>query len=210
MCPLIATVRSPLRPRRWTDRSRSLYSEYAKVEQQWDSSIRQQALRYRFFYNVVHAVGHQCPNMRDDVKLVQYLLKAFYENAPDTSKPNGIMAVDGLCGPTNRGGINRFEMDMTGPGQVAFDGRIDRVRDQSMTSSVSQTYYALVLLNRWTIKFNPGAWICSQEWSILRTRQTCLRHRGTSSIQSPRIAKTNCLDGKDLGAQCQEWTVRRR
>lgn len=111
------------------------------------------------FYNVVHAVGQKCPNMRDDVKLVQYLLKAFYEKAPDTSKPNGVMTVDGLCGPTTRGWINRFEMDMTGSGQVALDGRIDRVRDHSATSSISQTYYALVLLNRWTIKFNPGAWI---------------------------------------------------
>lgn len=34
------------------------------------------------FYNVVHAVGVNCPNPWDDTKLVQHLLKIFYDAYP--------------------------------------------------------------------------------------------------------------------------------
>lgn len=37
------------------------------------------------FYNVVHAVGKNCPNMGEDVKLVQYLLKILYDKFPPPS-----------------------------------------------------------------------------------------------------------------------------
>ena len=58
------------------------------------------------FYNVVHAVGVQCPNARDDVKLVQYLLTAFYDKALASSgvysRPKGNMTVDGVCRPVTK------------------------------------------------------------------------------------------------------------
>jgi len=111
------------------------------------------------FYNVVHAVGANCPNARDDVKLVQYLLKAFYKNAPDLSEPDGSMTVDGQCGPITQRWIDQFQIDMSrGSGQVAIDGRMDRVRNHSVTGSISSTYYSLILLNRWTRTYAPMEW----------------------------------------------------
>jgi len=112
------------------------------------------------FYNVVHAVGSACPNLGNDVRLIQYLLKAFYEKAPDLKSPGGAMTVDGFCGPTTQAWINRFQMDMNRySGIVAQDGRMDRVRNNSVTSSISRTVYSLALLNRWTAASNPSAWI---------------------------------------------------
>lgn len=51
------------------------------------------------FYNGTHAVGKDCPNHLDDVKLVQILLREIYKN-PRLTAPKGVMKVDGICGPT--------------------------------------------------------------------------------------------------------------
>lgn len=39
-----------------------------------------------YYYNVVQAVGAESPNLRDDVMLVQYLLKVWYEKAEPRRK----------------------------------------------------------------------------------------------------------------------------
>ena len=62
------------------------------------------------FYNVVHAVGKNCPNMSDDVKLIQYLLKAVYAKAPK-SKPAGDIQVTGSCDSITMNWILKFQMD---------------------------------------------------------------------------------------------------
>lgn len=117
------------------------------------------------FYNVVHAVGKQCPNFGDDVKLVQYLLIAFYDRAysqsPVYSKPNGQMTVDGLCGPVTLNWILKFQRDVNTryPGTVAADSRVDRVRNKNLIGSITNTIYTLAVLNKFVQKINPEAFV---------------------------------------------------
>jgi hypothetical protein len=119
------------------------------------------------FYNVIHAVGKQCPNVRDDVKLVQYLLMSFYERALPVSaiytKPKGDMKVDGICGPVTLNWILKFQLDVNQrhPGTVAADNRVDRVRNKDLVGEISGTVYTLAVLNRFTLKVNPEAWVAT-------------------------------------------------
>lgn len=112
------------------------------------------------FYNVVHAVGKNCPNLRDDVKLVQYLLKIYYEKAGAESRPNGTMTVDGVCGPITRNWILKFQLDCNYeyPGEILVDGRVDRIRNKSLKGSISKTFYTLSFLNSSAANYNPEGW----------------------------------------------------
>lgn len=114
----------------------------------------------KIFYNVVHAVGKNCPNMSDDVKLVQYLLKIYYEQASPDCRPNGTMTVDGVCGPITRNWILKFQFDCSAdyPGEVLVDGRIDRIRNQSLYGSISKTIYTLSFLNSSAANYDPKGW----------------------------------------------------
>ena len=115
------------------------------------------------FYNVVHAVGKQCPNVRDDVKLVQYLLIAFYDKAISSSsiytRPKGDMKVDGICGPVTLNWILKFQLDVNQrhPGTVVADNRMDRVRNRNLKGSFTGKAYSLAVLNRFVAKINPEA-----------------------------------------------------
>lgn len=117
------------------------------------------------FYNVVHAVGVNCPNARDDVKLVQYLLIAFYDKALPYSgvytKPKGDMKVDGVCGPVTNNWILKFQLDVNTryPGTLAADNRVDRVRNKDLKGSFTGMAYTLALLNKFVSKINPEAFI---------------------------------------------------
>ncbi len=117
------------------------------------------------FYNVVHAVGKQCPNVRNDVKLVQYLLIAFYDKALASSsvytRPNGTMSVDGVCGPVTNNWILKFQLDVNKrhPGTVAADNRADRVRDKNLQGSITGTVYTLAVLNKFVRAINPAAFV---------------------------------------------------
>ncbi len=109
------------------------------------------------FYNVVHAVGKNCPNLSDDVKLVQYLLKIFYDKYPAEYRPNGNMTVDGVCGAVTRNWILKFQLDCSAdyPGRILVDGRVDRMRDQKMKGAISNTHYTLGFLNTNAAHYNP-------------------------------------------------------
>jgi hypothetical protein len=115
--------------------------------------------RLPVFYNVVHAVGKNCPNIRDDVKLVQYLLKILYEKM-SASKPNGEMKVDGFCGPVTMNWILQFQLDVSrdNPGIIAVDNRVDRIRNKNFVGSISKTQYTLGILNHNSKKLNPEGW----------------------------------------------------
>ena len=119
------------------------------------------------FYNVVHAVGKGCPNMRDDVKLVQYLLIAFYDKALSASsvytKPKGDLSVTGNCDAVTLNWILKFQLDVNTryPGTVLADDRVDRVRNKNLTGSISGTVYTLAVLNRFTLKVNPDAYLAT-------------------------------------------------
>ncbi len=113
------------------------------------------------FYNVVHAVGRQCPNLRDDVKLIQYLLLAFYDKgapAKGWKRPPGELTVTGFCGPTTMNWILDFQMNVRKiKGKVAIDGRIDRVRNKNLIGSITGTYYTLAFLNKGVAAHNREA-----------------------------------------------------
>lgn len=112
------------------------------------------------FYNVVHAVGNNCPNLPDDVKLVQYLLKIYFEKFPSECRPNGNITVDGVCGPITRNWILKFQLDCSYeyPGEILVDGRVDRIRNQSLKGAISKTYYTLSFLNSSAAHYNPEGW----------------------------------------------------
>lgn len=115
------------------------------------------------FYNVVHAVGKQCPNMRDDVKLVQYLLISFYDKALASSsvytKPNGDLKVTGNCDAVTLNWILKFQTDVNKryPGTVLADDRVDRALSKNLTGSISKTIYTIAVLNRFVLAINPDA-----------------------------------------------------
>lgn len=118
------------------------------------------------FYNVVHAVGVNCPNHRDDVKLVQYLLIAFYDKALARSsvytRPKGDMKVDGVCGQVTNNWILKFQLDVNTryPNTLAVDNRVDRIRNkENFVGSISGTVYTLATLNKFVMKVNPEAFV---------------------------------------------------
>ncbi|HLA94410.1 MAG TPA: hypothetical protein VK612_01730 [Pyrinomonadaceae bacterium] len=116
------------------------------------------------FYNVIHAVGANCPNARDDVKLIQYMLMAFYDRAVTSglTRPSGDIAVTGYCGPATMNWILSFQRDYGKghPGEIMVDNRVDRIRDKSsFMGSISKTYYTLAVLNASVKKQNPEAFV---------------------------------------------------
>jgi hypothetical protein len=101
-------------------------------------------------YNIEQAVGANGVNDPGDVKLVQYLLRAHY------GVRAGSLAMDGWGGPSTNAWIKAFQEDMAAEGNnVLVDGRFDRAF--GTTSSVSQTVYAMVLLNLSVARNNPAA-----------------------------------------------------
>jgi len=110
------------------------------------------------FYNVVRAVGKDCPNKHDDVKLVQVLLQMFYTGSGLTM-PKGQMVADGICGPITRNWILKFQLDMRARAiNLLTDQRIDRVRNHQATSLISHSKYGLVALNEAAATIDPSRW----------------------------------------------------
>lgn len=116
------------------------------------------------FYNVVHAVGKNCPNLHDDVMLVQHLLKKFYDQADGKDgwkKPPGEMKVTGTCGQTTLNWIIHFQRDVykKHPGKIALDNRVDRVRGNAWGSMPHGIVYTLPWLNHLVAIHDPIAFI---------------------------------------------------
>jgi hypothetical protein len=109
-------------------------------------------------YNVIHAVGVNCPNKRDDVMMVQYLLLNFYKNVqPKEATPKGNMTVDGICGGITKNWIKKFQTDlMLRNLSIYADGRVDRIRNTaSLTGSISNTIYTLAWLDWYVAQIAP-------------------------------------------------------
>jgi hypothetical protein len=112
------------------------------------------------YYNIHQAVGKNCPNKPDDVKLVQYLLRIFYDTFPPAVRPKGEMRMppDGICGPITLHWIYKFQWDCNKqhPGKVMLDNIMDPIRQgQHWKGSISGTYYTLYLLNYNAQKRDP-------------------------------------------------------
>jgi len=102
------------------------------------------------FYNVSMGVGPNAHNRRDDVLLVQYMLKRVYEKPSypkiQLTKQQGPMIVDGICGPITARWIRHFQDDLRNAGaKVLADGRIDKAL--AGMASISGTEYTIHLLN---------------------------------------------------------------
>lgn len=100
------------------------------------------------------------PNQRDDVMLVQYLLKRVHQQGQNCNPPlkSGVgdphspttLKIDGIYGPKTQGAIEQFQLEMRRNGRsIATDGCVDSERGDSATSSVSQTGYTISWLNKY-------------------------------------------------------------
>ena len=96
------------------------------------------------------------PNKRDDVMLVQYLLKRVYQNGHNVQPPlnqgSGAAAlkIDGYHGPKTQRAIEQFQLEMRRNGRnIATDGCVDTELGDSATSSISQTGYTISWLNKY-------------------------------------------------------------
>jgi hypothetical protein len=100
-----------------------------------------------FFYNVTMAVGPHgtAPNRRDDVMLVQYLMKVLVRVGlwvpPTLSKP---FPADGRMGPDTAAWIQDYQLMKHRV--IVQDGRIDRAL--GVNASITHTRYTIVFLNR--------------------------------------------------------------
>lgn len=102
------------------------------------------------FYNVEKAVGVSSPNEREDVRMVQYMIKSLYREAAAD------LVVDGWIGPTTVKWIHNFQTKVKSlGGSIAVDSRVDRALGAQ--SSVSKTTYTIVHLNVFLMKGNPAA-----------------------------------------------------
>ena len=105
--------------------------------------------------------SYPCPNLPDDTRLVQYLLKSFYDALPSLTKPKGEMKVDGICGPITNNWILRFQLDAnqySGEPLIIVDNRVDRVINRNLVGSVGNKKYTLAVLNYYVKEYNPNAW----------------------------------------------------
>src|SRR5262245_15444992 len=99
------------------------------------------------FYNVSEAVGPGARNRRDDVLLVQFLLKRYYKYF-GAYRPAGDLPVDGLFGPTTYRWIRAFQQELNGGsdrGSVYANGVVSRALSER--GELSRKYYTILFLN---------------------------------------------------------------
>ncbi len=99
------------------------------------------------------------PNKRDDVTLVQYLLKKNYQRGQNASPPlnqaNGTanLKIDGLYGPKTQKAIEQFQLEMRRNGHnIATDGCVESERGDSSTGST----YTISWLNKYFWQLYPN------------------------------------------------------
>ncbi|MBS0428105.1 MAG: peptidoglycan-binding protein [Proteobacteria bacterium] len=107
-------------------------------------------------YNVDWAVGRIGSNARDDVMLVQALLRIFYyelmgftdvgfEPPPNATDP---IAVDGRIGPITQSHIVHFQSQIAAKGSpTTQDGIFDPFRGPGQLSTITHSRYSLDALN---------------------------------------------------------------
>ncbi len=123
------------------------------------------------FYNVMNSVGRNATNNKDDVRMVQYMLRIVYQ------LDDGF--ADGICGPDTRHTIVRFQTEMAGapveraspafPGDPVVDGRIDRAKGSGL-STISHSTYTIILLNQRAKELNPSDWARIPFWCMMTAK----------------------------------------
>jgi hypothetical protein len=110
------------------------------------------------YFDVSDRVGLNCPNRRDDVMLVQYLLKKTYQASPpgrwQPVIPPGGMRVDGRFGYLDLYLILHYQLESGLSGRGGYiDGIISPTRGQFTTSQHVQ--YTIIYLNLGLQAFFP-------------------------------------------------------
>src|SRR5690349_1572775 len=101
------------------------------------------------FYNLTAAVGYGCPNLIEDVKVIQFFLQRIFAMpscAPH--KPPGKMSIDGKVGPVTRTWIKKAQVvARMSHANVLIDGIVDKAGNaanpSNSRSSISHTYYTI-------------------------------------------------------------------
>jgi hypothetical protein len=106
----------------------------------------------KLIYTIDQAVGVGCPNLRDDVALVQFFLRAVMEDAKEYQTPSGPpLLIDGICGPTTILYIKSWQQQeskiATGFMIPVQDGVISPALDRSDVGSLSHVRYSIISLN---------------------------------------------------------------
>ena len=103
-----------------------------------------------FFWGVSSPVGPGCPNLAEDVRVVQWLLMMLYTDPLLTPPVDQDLDIDGACGPITCAYILGFQKEAVRKGiPVKTDGRVDPVTlsNWQLQGSVSHTYYTILSLN---------------------------------------------------------------
>ncbi len=139
-----------------------------------------------YIYNVDYAVGPGGPNAREDVELVQTLLRIAYKGIG--SGP-GNLVVDGLFGPVTAAYIVHFQK--LAP-FVVQDGRIDKAR--GILGSASNRFYTIAWLNAFAKRERPDLYgdpkvlATDMPAVIWRLRSKCSIFMALNSMDAARSA----------------------
>jgi hypothetical protein len=104
-------------------------------------------------YTVDQAVGTGCPNRREDVLLVQHLLKIAWNDAGASKgfRPPGEAAplsVDGMFGPQTARFIKFFQEEAIRRGaNCATDQRVDPAVSGTSSGGLSGKFYTILAMN---------------------------------------------------------------
>src|SRR5215475_13867482 len=97
------------------------------------------------FYNVTAAVGYGCPNIEEDVKVIQFFLQRIF-TLPSCvpHKPPGTITVDGKVGPITRAWILKGQtVAKLSHAKVLVDGIVNKAGNpgnpSNETTSISHT-----------------------------------------------------------------------
>ena len=104
-------------------------------------------------YTIDQAVGSGCPNRREDVMLVQHLLRIAWKNvgASQGFRPAGEtepLKADGIYGTKTAKFIKHFQEEANRRGaSVATDQRVDPVLSGTSSGSISHKFYTILAMN---------------------------------------------------------------
>lgn len=122
------------------------------------------------YYNIHAAVGPGAPNRRDDVLLVQYLLRECFKSKSFVANPfpGGVVSVDGAAGQQTFAAIRHFQAVGKAKGyNLAQDGRVDVPATDTQVASISGTSYTILNLN------NHFGYLRRQNWGQVSRAADC-------------------------------------
>ena len=116
----------------------------ARIEKVKDSLLMR-------IYNVEGTVGFNIQSKRDDVLLVQVLLRMIYPNSnyfPDgLNKDVSLPPITGHCGITTSMWISTFQLDQGMAPKMQANGIVNHARTPKVRSPITGDFYLIYLLN---------------------------------------------------------------